>query len=901
MAKYVYSFGSGKAEGSSLMRNLLGGKGCELAEMTNLGIPVPPGFTITTQAWGDYTRNGRRVPDGLWDEVREDLGRLETTAGLTFGDPRRPLLVSVRSGARVSMPGMMETVLNLGLNDATVDGLAAWTRNDRFAWDCYRRFITMFGTVVLKIRREAFDERLGTLKARLGISHDAEVPTDELRTLTRTYQDMVVERTGGPFPQDPAEQLRLAVQAVFDSWFAKKAVDYRRINAIPHEWGTAVTVMAMVFGNLGEKSGTGVGFTRDPRTGERRFYAEFLPNAQGEDVVAGLRTPERIDALRERMPRIYEDLLAIADRLERHYKDMQDIEFTIQEGTLYLLQTRAGKRSAAAAVRVAVDMVHEHVIDRDTALLRVRPHDLHQMLHPIFDTADKADAIAKQRLLARGLPAAPGAAVGQVVFDADRAVEWAKVGQKVILVRPETSPEDVAGMYAADGILTARGGRTSHAAVVAVGMGKSCVVGAGEVVVDEERRAFQAGGLTVREGDVISVDGSTGEVILDAVKTIEPKLGGEFRQFLGWADERRTLGVRANADTPDDARKAREFGAEGIGLVRTEHMFFAAERLPIVREMIMADDDPLAQEAAIEKLLPFQREDFVGIFRAMDGLPVTIRLLDPPLHEFLANPKEYRDMLEERARLEALNMNPARKAALDEKLAKIDSLREANPMLGHRGCRLGITAPKIYGMQVRAIMEAACTVVEQGIRVEPEIMIPLTGTVGEMRETYEQTKKVADGVVAEKGVPIRYLVGTMIEVPRAALIADRLAQYAEFFSFGTNDLTQLTFGYSRDDVAKFLPKYLDKGLLSHDPFAVLDQEGVGELVRLGIERGRRARPGLKVGICGEHGGEPSSVEFCHRVNMTYVSCSPFMIPIARLSAAQARIKALNASEGTRNG
>jgi pyruvate, orthophosphate dikinase len=896
MTKFVYSFGSGKAEGSSLMRNLLGGKGCELAEMTNLGIPVPPGFTITTQAWAHYNRAGRQFPEGMWEQVIASLEKLEQDTGLGFGDPKRPLLVSVRSGARVSMPGMMETVLNLGLNDVTVEGLAARTGNDRFAWDCYRRFVTMFGDVVLGIRREAFDEHLAHLKTRLGVKSDPEVPAADLRKLTQTYKDLVSARTGAPFPQEPREQLRVAVKAVFDSWFGKKAVEYRRINNIPADWGTAVTVMSMVFGNLGETSGTGVGFTRDPRTGERHFYAEFLSNAQGEDVVAGIRTPERIERLRERMPEIYDELLRIADRLERHYKDMQDIEFTIQEGTLYLLQTRAGKRSAAAAVQVAVDLVRESVIDQHTALLRVRPQDLNQLLHPGFEAADKARAIAAGRLLARGLPAAPGAAVGEVVFDADRAVEWAKEGRRVVLVRAETSPEDVAGMYAAEGIVTSRGGRTSHAAVVAVGMGKSCVVGAGDVVVDEARRVFEAGGRTVREGDVVSVDGSTGEVILDAIATVEGELAPEFKEFLRWADTYRTLGVRANADTPEDARRAREFGAEGIGLVRTEHMFFAPERIAIVRDMIMASDT-ISRRAAVQKLLPFQRDDFIGIFRAMDGLPVTIRLLDPPLHEFLANPKEYREMLEERVRLEALNINPARKAALDEKLAKIDSLREANPMLGHRGCRLGITSPEIYGMQVRAIMEAACTATEQGIKVEPEIMIPLTGTVGEMKLTYENTKKVADGVLAEMGVPVKYLIGTMIEVPRAALIAHKIAEYAEFFSFGTNDLTQLTYGYSRDDVAKFLPKYLEMGLLPADPFSVLDQEGVGEMIEIGIDRGRSTRPDLKIGICGEHGGEPSSVEFCHRVNMTYVSCSPFLIPIARLAAAQARIRAVTAAEG----
>jgi len=888
--KFVYSFGGGKAEGSSVMRNLLGGKGCELAEMTNLGIPVPPGFTITTQAWAHYNRGGRRFPEGLWDQALEALGRLEKAAGLAFGDPQRPLLVSVRSGARVSMPGMMETVLNLGLNDRTVEALAARTKNERFAWDCYRRFITMFSSVVLGIRRDAFEEHLTALKTRLGVATDPEVPGEELRKLTEVYKDVVAARTGSPFPQEPQEQLERAVRAVFDSWYANKATEYRRIHDIPADWGTAVTIMAMVYGNLGETSGTGVGFTRDPRTGEAQFYAEFLANAQGEDVVAGIRTPEHIDDLKRRMPAIYEELLTIADRLERHYKDMQDIEFTVQAGTLYLLQTRSGKRSARAAVRVAVDLVHEAVIDQHTALLRVPPRELGKLFLPVLDPADKEIAVAAGRILGRGLPAAPGGAVGHVVFDADHAVELARSGQKVILVRPETSPEDVAGMYASEGIVTSRGGRTSHAAVVAVGMGKSCIVGANDVVVDEERRVFMAGGRTVREGDLISIDGDTGEVLVDEVRLIPPMLTDEIRVFLSWADNYRSLGVRANADTPEDARKAREFGAEGIGLVRTEHMFFAPDRIAIVREMIMASDTA-ARHVAVKKLLPFQREDFVGIFRAMDGLPVTIRLLDPPLHEFL--PK-YTDLLEEYTRLDAQHMERERLEAL---MAKVRSLQEANPMLGHRGCRLGITFPEIYGMQVRAIMEAACSVASEGVQVEPEIMIPLTGTVGEMRITYEQTKKVADGVLAESGVTVPYLIGTMIEVPRAALIADAIARDAEFFSFGTNDLTQLTFGYSRDDVAKFLPDYLQKGILQHDPFSVLDQEGVGELVRIGIERGRRTRPDLKVGICGEHGGDPASVDFCHRVGMTYVSCSPFMIPIARLSAAQARIRARNMGEG----
>jgi pyruvate,orthophosphate dikinase len=889
--KYVYFFGAGRAEGSSVMRNLLGGKGCELAEMTNLGIPVPPGFTVTTQAWVHSRRAGGKWPDGLWEQIVEHLERLEQVADARFGDRERPLLVSVRSGARVSMPGMMETILNLGLNDATVEGLAARSGNERFAWDCYRRFIAMFSVVVLDVKREVFDAALDAVKSRLGASADSDVPADELRKLVRTYQDEIAARTGAPFPQDVRDQLGRAIDAVFNSWFAKKATEYRRIHAIPEEWGTAVTVMAMVFGNLGDESGTGVGFTRDPRTGEARFYAEFLPNAQGEDVVAGTRTPLPIEALRERTPKIYEELRAIADRLERHYKDMQDIEFTIQEGTLYLLQTRGGKRSARAALRVAVDLEREHVIDQHTAILRVNPTEVNEAIRPVFDDREKAAAIAAGRLLGRGLAAAPGAAVGRAVFDADRAVEWAKDGQQVILVRPETSPEDVAGMYAAEGIVTSRGGRTSHAAIVAVGMGKACVVGAADLAVDEGQRRFEVGGRTVREGDVISVDGGTGEVILGAVTTVAGELGEEMKTLLGWADFYRKggLGVRANADTPADAERARGFGAEGIGLVRTEHMFFAPDRITIVREMIMAPDQG-SRRAALDRLRPVQREDFLGIFRAMNGLPVTIRLLDPPLHEFLPNWKEFKEMVAEKSRLETLGIEAEEQRRLEAMITAVEKLREANPMLGHRGCRLGITHPEIYGMQVRAIMEAACTAAEQGVRVEPEIMIPLTGTVGEMKETFEQTRRVADGVRAEMGVSVPYLVGTMIEVPRAALIAQKMAEYAEFFSFGTNDLTQLTYGYSRDDVAKFLPRYLTMGLVPADPFSILDQEGVGELIALGIDRGRRRRPDLKVGICGEHGGEASSVEFCHKVGMNYVSCSPYLIPGARLAAAQARIK-----------
>jgi pyruvate,orthophosphate dikinase len=877
--KYVYAFANGKAEGSSALRDLLGGKGCELAEMTNLGIPVPPGFTITTQAWKAYVDGGKRPPMGLWPQVLAALARLEAAAGLKLGDPERPLLVSVRSGARVSMPGMMDTVLNLGLNDRTVEGLARWTKNERFAWDCYRRFLTIFGDVVLGIERHAFDRLLDEAKARAGARTDADVPSAILRELVASAKALVQDKTGRPFPQDPSEQLRLAVNAVFDSWFAKKAVDYRRIHRLPDDWGTAVTVMAMVFGNLGDTSGTGVCFSRDPSSGERRFFGEFLVNAQGEDVVAGIRTPEPLDALESRMPPVFRQLSKIKDRLERHYRDMQDIEFTVQEGRLYILQTRSGKRTARAAVRIAVEMVGEGLIDQSTALSRIDAGSLQQLLVKTVDPS------AKYTALTQGLAATAAAAVGTVVFDPDVAVEKALHEEKVILVRAETSPEDVAGMHASQGILTARGGLTSHAAVVARGMGKACIVGAGEVVVEEERRLFRVGRAVVREGQTITLNGATGDVVQGALPLIDPTLSDEFKELLGWAREFATTRVRANADTPEDARKSREFAAEGIGLVRTEHMFFAEDRIPIVREMIMAGDAQ-ARQKAVDRLLPFQREDFVGIFTAMKDLPVTIRLLDPPLHEFL--PK-YKDVLEEYTRLDARGINPARHQELGEIKARLEALQESNPMLGHRGCRLGITFPEIYDMQVRAIIEAACAVVRRGVGVEPEIMIPLTGTVAEMRLTADMTRRVAEAVQAEAGVRVPYTVGTMIEVPRAALVAGKLAEYADFFSFGTNDLTQMTFGYSRDDIGKFLPFYLEKKLLPADPFAELDQEGVGELIEIGIARGRAARPGLKVGICGEHGGDPSSVEFCHRAGMTYVSCSPYSVPVAWVAAARAQI------------
>ena len=879
--KYVYAFSGGKAEGSSALRPLLGGKGSELAEMTNLGVPVPPGFTITTEAWAAYSASDRTFPAGLWEQVQAAMARLEGAAGLRFGDAARPLLVSVRSGARASMPGMMDTVLNLGLNDRTVVGLARWTKNERFAWDCYRRFITIFGDVVLGIERRAFDEMLERAKTEAGAKTDADLQPEPLRVLVAELKRLVQARSGKPFPQDPSEQLKLAVAAVFDSWFAKKAVDYRRIHRLPDDWGTAVTVMAMVFGNLGETSGTGVCFTRDPSTGERRFFGEFLVNAQGEDVVAGIRTPQPIAALDDSMPKVYAELVAIKERLERHYRDMQDIEFTVQEGRLYILQTRSGKRTAGAAVRIAVEMVRERLIERDTALLRVEPASLNQLLVKTVDPKATFTAIA------RGLAATPAAAVGKVVFDPEKAVEMALREEAAILVRQETSPEDVAGMHAAQGVLTSRGGLTSHAAVVARGWGKSCVVGAGDVVVDEENRLFRAGRVVVREGQVVTLNGATGEVVLGALPLVDPKLSPEFRELLDWARKTSTTRVRANADTPSDASKAREFEAEGIGLVRTEHMFFKDDRIPIVREMIMAHDAETRRKA-VDRLLPFQREDFIGIFTAMNGHPVTIRLLDPPLHEFLPS---YKEVLEEFTRLDALGINPARHQELGLIKSRIEALHEANPMLGHRGCRLGITFPEVYEMQVRAIMEAACEVARRGIKVEPpEIMIPLTGTVAEMKLTRDMAARMADRTVSEMGVKVGYSIGTMIEVPRAALIADKLAEHADFFSFGTNDLTQMTFGYSRDDIGKFLPFYLEKKLLPSDPFAVLDQEGVGELIEMGIRRGRKTRAKLKVGICGEHGGEPSSVEFCHRVGMDYVSCSPYMVPIAWLASAQARVK-----------
>ena len=872
--KMVYFFGGGKAEGKADMRNLLGGKGANLAEMAELGIPVPAGFTITTEVCIAYYENDRQWPEGLEEQVKKAIKQVEEVMGAEFGNSENPLLLAVRSGARVSMPGMMDTVLNLGLNDEAVQGLARRTNNPRFAYDSYRRFVQMYGDVVLGVDFAEFESRLENLKARRGVQLDTELEADDWKELVGEFKALVEEKTGKPFPDDPWEQLVGAINAVFNSWHNPRAIRYRQIHDIPHDWGTAVNVQAMVFGNLGETSGTGVAFTRNPSTGENEFYGEYLINAQGEDVVAGIRTPEPISTLKESMPEVYAELESIYKRLEQHYKDMQDIEFTIQDGKLYMLQTRSGKRTAAAAVRIAVEMVEEGLIDKETALLRVDPNQLDQLLHPWFD--EKAAAAAE--VLTTGLPASPGAAVGRVVFNADDAEEWAARGEAVILTRTETSPEDIGGMDVAVGILTSRGGMTSHAAVVARGMGKCCVVGAGEIQIDYESKTFTVNGKTVKEGDWISIDGTTGRVMLGKVETVEPELTGYFGKIMEWADEVRSLRVRTNADTPHDAKTARDFGAEGIGLCRTEHMFFAEDRIGIVREMIIADNEE-ARRKALDKLQPIQQQDFYDIFKVMEGLPVTIRLLDPPLHEFLPQEDAAIEQL-----AKDLGITPA---ALRE---RVESLRELNPMLGHRGCRLAITYPEIYEMQVRAIIGAAAQLAKESQEVVPEIMIPLVGTVQELKILRELVVRTAEQVMEEAGVKIEYQVGTMIEIPRATLIADRIAEHADFFSFGTNDLTQLTFGYSRDDAGTFLPDYLDKGILEKDPFQSIDQTGVGELVKIGAEKGRSAKESLKLGICGEHGGDPASVDFFHRAGLDYVSCSPYRVPIARLAAAQAQIR-----------
>ena len=878
--KYVYSFGGGKADGNGKMKEDLGGKGAGLAEMTNAGLPVPPGFTIQTEACREYMRH-HGVSKEVDRQMEEALEKLEKLQGQQLGKGDNPLLVSVRSGAKFSMPGMMDTILNLGLNDQSVEALAKRGNNARFAYDSYRRLIQMFGAVVLEIPKHAFEEVFDAKKKQRKAKLDTDLDAKALKEVIDEYKKVVKKHTKRDFPQDANEQLVMSRDAVFRSWQNDRAKHYRRMNNIPDELGTAVNVQAMVFGNLGDTSGTGVGFTRNPATGVKEFYGEFLMNAQGEDVVAGIRTPVPILELRKIMPEVYDQLRDITTRLEKHYRDMQDFEFTIQEGRLYMLQTRNGKRTGRAAVRVAIQMVEENLISKEEAIFRVEPNQLYDFLVPRLDEKGEVE------VLATGLPASPGAAVGQIVFTADEAVEKAGHSNKrvpVILVRAETTPEDIHGMEVAAGILTSRGGMTSHAAVVTRGMGKCCVAGAGDIQVDEKAREMRVKGQVFKGGDWISLDGTTGRVIKGKLNTVDAKPDDpELIKFMGWSEPFRTMGVRANADIPRDAIQARAFGAEGIGLCRTEHMFFAEDRLPHMRAMILANNEK-DRRTALKKLLPMQRADFIGVFRAMDGFPVTIRTLDPPLHEFLPRRE---DLMVEIAVLEATKPRSPKLKGLKSLLRRVEDLHEVNPMLGHRGCRLGITYPEITEMQARAIFEAAVAVSKDGVKVKPEVMIPLTATLKEMANQAAIVRRVADEVFAEKERSVEYLVGTMIELPRAALVADEIAQEAEFFSFGTNDLTQTTFGFSRDDINKVLPTYLEEGILKQDPFAVLDREGVGQLVKMATERGRKTRPTLKVGICGEHGGEPSSVEFCHQVGLNYVSCSPFRVLTARLAAAQA--------------
>ena len=886
-------------EGSAQMRDLLGGKGAGLAEMSRIGLPVPPGFTITTEACLEYFRQERRFPDRLMDEVREKLRVIEQRTDKKFGAVKNPLLLSVRSGAKFSMPGMMDTVLNLGSNNATIEGLARGTNDTRSAYDSYRRFIQMFGNVVLGVKHERFEEALAGLKQARGVKQDVELTAQDLQELIKDYRRIVTEATGADFPDDPMKQLENAIRAVFESWNTPRAVSYRTYHKIPHDLGTAVNIQTMVFGNMGPTSGTGVAFTRNPATGEKILYGEYLLNAQGEDVVAGTRTPRPIAELAEEQPEAHQELQRIADLLERHYRDVQDIEFTIERSKLYMLQTRAGKRTAQAAVKIAVDMAHEGVIRQDEALLRVDANEFEKILHRQVDPA------APKTLLGRGLAASPGAAQGAVVFDADVAAERGRAGEKVILVRTETNPNDVHGMLVAQGILTGRGGMTSHAAIVARGIGAPAVVGAESLRIDEGARQFSGDGKTIREGDVITIDGNTGEVILGAVPLVEPRLGGHVEEFLTWADEVRTLGVRANADYPEDARKAREFGAEGIGLCRTEYMFTKEERQPTYLEMIMAETEQ-ERRTALARLEPLQKEDFKGLFREMVGWPVIIRLFDPPLHEFLPplhqlveeitrielTGKESDWLAKERDRLAIPAKDPGRLERLRALRRRVQELQEVNPMLGLRGCRLGILYPEINEMQVRAILLAAIEMKrDDGLDVIPEIMIPLVGHVNELRVVHEQLSRIAEQLVRESGVQIKYMFGTMIELPRAALVADQIAELAEFFSYGTNDLTQTVFGFSRDDAqAKFLTRYVERGILPEDPFRVLDRDGVGKMMQIGTELGKKTRPNLEVGICGEHGGDPSSVEFCHQIGLDYVSCSAFRVPIARLAAAQARLR-----------
>ena len=871
--KYVYLF----SEGNANMRELLGGKGANLAEMTNLGLPVPQGFTVTTEACTRYYDDGRQIADDIKAEIFEYLAKMEEITGKKFGDPENPLLVSVRSGARASMPGMMDTILNLGLNDEVVAGFAKLTSNERFAYDSYRRFIQMFSDVVMELPKSRFEVIIDEMKEARGIKLDTEFTAEDMKEMVQRFKTFYKEQKGSDFPTEPKVQLMEAVKAVFRSWDNPRANVYRRMNDIPSSWGTAVNVQAMVFGNTGNSSGTGVAFTRNPATGEKKLFGEFLMNAQGEDVVAGVRTPQSIDQLKEIMPEVYEQFATIATTLENHYHDMQDMEFTIENGKLYMLQTRNGKRTAAAALKIAVDLVDEGKIDRDEAVLRVEPKQLDALLHPQFD----ADALKKAKEIGSGLAASPGAACGKVVFSAEDAKAWAERGEKVVLVRLETSPEDIEGMASAEGILTVRGGMTSHAAVVARGMGTCCVSGCGDIKMHEEEKYFELGGMTIKEGDYLSIDGSTGKIYGEAVPTSDATIAGDFDRLMTWADERRVLRVRTNADTPRDAAQAVKFGAEGIGLCRTEHMFFEANRIKAMREMIVAKDTE-ARKKALAKILPYQQQDFEDMYTVLEGRPMTIRFLDPPLHEFLPNTKdEIEDLAKE------LNMT------YDELKAVVDSLHEFNPMMGHRGCRLAVSYPEIAEMQTTAVINAAINVnkAHPAFHVTPEIMIPLVGEVKELKYVKDVVTKTADKLIAEAGVEMNYLVGTMIEIPRAALLADEIATEAEFFSFGTNDLTQMTFGFSRDDAGAFLDAYYDAKIYESDPFAKLDQKGVGKLVKMGATLGRETRPNIKLGICGEHGGDPSTIEFCHNVGLNYVSCSPFRVPIARLDAAQAAIKA----------
>ena len=899
MAKRIYKF----EEGSKELKNLLGGKGAGLAEMTRIGLPVPPGFTITTEVCIEYYKNGEKLPEGLDKEILDHMAWLEGKTGKKFGSRENPLLVSVRSGAPISMPGMMDTILNLGLNDETVEGLSALTNDERFAYDSYRRFIQMFSNVVIGIPHEKFEEALTRIKEKYNVKEDPEIPPQGLKELIKKFKDIYKKETGEDFPQDPYKQLFMAIEAVFKSWNNERAIVYRKINKIPDDLGTAVNIVTMVFGNMGNDSGTGVAFTRDPRTGEKHLYGEFLPNAQGEDVVAGIRTPHAINeyskqdanknlpTMEEMMPDAYKELVNASLILEKHYRDMQDIEFTVEKGKLYLLQTRTGKRTAMAAVKIAVEMVDEGLISKEEAIMRVTPENIDTLLHPQIDPSVKKDIIAK------GLAASPGAAVGRVVFDPDEAVELEKKGEKVLLVRPETTPDDIHGMNAAQGILTARGGMTSHAAVVARAMGKPAVVGCEELFINMSEGYFIARDKKVKKGEVVTIDGTTGEVYLGEVPLIMPSLSGNLQKILEWADEIRTLGVRANADTPEQAKKAREFGAEGIGLARTEHMFFGEERLPIMQEMIMARTEEERREA-LNKLLPMQRNDFVELFKAMEGFPVIIRLLDPPLHEFLPNREEIQQEINE-LKLSLKSAESLRK--MDELISKIkdkekllsiiNELHEFNPMLGFRGCRLGIIYPEIYEMQVKAIIEAAIQVTLKNREIYPEIMIPLVGHVNELKYLKDKLDETIKEEMERAGVEIKYKFGTMIEIPRAALTADEIAMYADFFSFGTNDLTQMTFGYSRDDAqGKFLAKYVDMKIIKEDPFETLDWDGVGQLVKMGTEKGKKVKKDLEVGICGEHGGDPKSIKFFFKAGLDYVSCSPYRVPIARLAAAQAVVE-----------